>query len=152
LFVSATFAAAYLGPVAVILAVAFAALALADQGFARWTTRSSRALALCFVFGLPTSAAWGTTIQFSTPAGATIGGEPVSAKATFMTSANTIAVKLENLQADPSSVKAVIYDVMFSLSTGQNAGTITSTMGVERTVNDDGTFSDSGPMNLVDWG
>jgi hypothetical protein len=84
--------------------------------------------------------------------GATIGGEPVSARATFTTSTDTVSIKLENLQADPNSVKAVVYDVMFSLSTGQTVGTNTSTTGTERTVNDDGTFSDTGPINLVDWG
>jgi len=115
--------------------------------------RSGSALALSFLIGgLMNSAAWGTTIQFQTMPGATVGGEPVSALATFTTSTDTVSIKLENLQADPNSVKAVIYDVMFSLSTGQNVGTITSTTGIERTVNGDGTFSDSGPINLVDWG
>jgi hypothetical protein len=115
--------------------------------------RTGSALALSFLIGgLLNSAAWGTTIQFQTMPGATVGGEPVNARATFTTSTDTVSIKLENLQADPNSVKAVIYDVMFSLSTGQNVGTITSTTGIERTVNDDGTFSDSGPINLVDWG
>jgi hypothetical protein len=115
--------------------------------------RSGSALALSFLIGgLLNSAAWGTTIQFQTMPGATVGGEPVSARATFTTSTDTVSIKLENLQADPISVKSVIYDVMFSLSTGQNTGTITSTTGVERTVSVDGNFSDSGLINLVDWG
>jgi hypothetical protein len=116
--------------------------------------RSGSALALSFLLvgGVLNSAAWGTTIQFQTLPGATVGGEPVNARATFTTSTDTVSIKLENLQADPNSVKAVIYDVTFRLSTGQNVGTITSTTGIERTVNDDGTFSDTGPINLVDWG
>src|SRR5262245_49848737 len=114
--------------------------------------RASSALGICLLGGFLNSAAWGTTIQYQTMPGATIGGEPVSARATFTTSADTISIKLENLQADPNSVKSVLYDVLFSVSTGQNTGTITSTTGIERTVGTGGTYTDNGPINLVDWG
>ncbi len=98
------------------------------------------------------TSAYGTTIQYGTSPGDNIGGEAVDAQATFTTSTNSINVTLQNLEADPISPKSVIYDVFFTVSTGQNSGSITSTTGIERTVNGDGTFSDSGTVNVVDWG
>ncbi len=73
--------------------------------------------------------------------------------ATLTTSTNTIDVVLQNLQADPTSPKSIIYDIFFTVSTGQNSGSITSTTGIERTVNSGGTFTDSsGTVNVIDWG
>ena len=99
-----------------------------------------------------TSIAQGTTIQYSTSPGDNISGEAVHALATFTTSNNTIDVVLQNLQADPTSPKSIIYDVFFTVSTGQNSGSITSTTGIERTVNGGGMFTDTGTVNVIDWG
>ncbi len=90
-------------------------------------------------------------IQYKTIPGGNVDGEPVNALASFTTSANTITVKLENLQANPISPKSIIYDILFSVSTGQNSGTIASTMGIERTVQGGGTFTDTVLKNVVDW-
>jgi hypothetical protein len=106
--------------------------------------------AVCFC--LLNSTVYGTTIQYQTVSGATVGGEPVNACATLTTSADTISVKLENFQADPNSPKSILYGLLFTVSTGQNSGTISSTTGVERTVHSGGTFTDVGPKSLIDWG
>ncbi|MCC7085868.1 MAG: hypothetical protein IT427_12775 [Pirellulales bacterium] len=95
---------------------------------------------------------FGLTIQYQTVPGSTIGGEPVDARATFTTSTDTIAVKIENFQADPISPKSVVYDVLFNVSTGQNTGTITSTTGIERTIISGGTYTDTGLVSNTDWG
>jgi hypothetical protein len=95
--------------------------------------------------------AFGATIQYTTSPGDNIGGETVHALGTFTTSANNISVILQNLQADPTSPKSIIYDVFFTVSTGQNSGSISSTTGIERTVNSGGTYSDTGTVNVIDW-
>jgi hypothetical protein len=119
-------------------------------------TRRTLALSICAtLIGLGSlcgQTASAAIIQFQTIPGSTVGGEPVNARATFTTAADTITVLIENLQADPNSPKSVVYDILFNVSTGQNAGTITSTTGVERTINGDGTYSDSGVTNFTDWG
>jgi hypothetical protein len=118
-----------------------------------WTRAGAvSTFALCLgMVGLISSTATATTIQYSTPTGSTIGGEAVNALATFTTSANTVEVKLDNLEANPISPKSIIYDIFFTLSTGQTAGTISSTTGIERTVNSGGTYTDSALVNVVDW-
>jgi hypothetical protein len=102
--------------------------------------------------GLLDTAALAAVIQYQTSPGDNIDGESVHALATFTSSTDTINVNLTNLQTDPISPKSIIYDVFFTVSTGQTTGTIASTTGIERTVNGDGTFSDSGSVNVVDWG
>jgi len=94
-------------------------------------------------------------IQYETIPGANIVGEPVKARASFTTSLNTISVLLENLQADPNSVKQVIYSLMFLVSSGENSGTIASITAFERTVSGSGTYA-NGPLlvragGLIDW-
>jgi hypothetical protein len=110
---------------------------------------SACAAAICLAsfFGPAASAA---IIQYQTVPGSTVGGEPVNAKATFTTSADTITVLIENLQADPISPKQVVYDVLFNVSTGQNAGTITSTTGLEREIVSGGTYTDTA-TSVTDW-
>jgi hypothetical protein len=65
-------------------------------------------------------------ITFTTPAGSTAGGQPVSATATFTTSAGSLVITLTNLLADPTSVAQNLSDLAFNLSTGQTSGTLSS--------------------------
>ena len=102
-------------------------------------TTSWAALALCAFF---TACASGAVISYQTPVGATGGGQPVAARATFTTSANQVSILLENLQVDPTSVVQCISGLQFTLSTGQNAGSLLSSLGLERRVNDDASFDD----------
>jgi hypothetical protein len=101
------------------------------------------------------------SVTFVTPAGSTAGGQPVSAEAVFTTSMNTLTITLTNLQANPTSVVQNLSDLFFTLSSGQTTGTLTSSSGMERTVNGNGSFTDgsvvptgwklsTGPLELND--
>jgi hypothetical protein len=107
------------------------------------------------LIALTHSLAFGTVVHFQTIPGGNVAGKPVDARATFTTSLNTISLKVDNLLADPNDVKQVIYDLLFSVSTGQNSGTISSITALERTISSGGTFTD-GPIltrtgGLIDW-
>ena len=82
------------------------------------------------------------TFTFVTPTGATTGGGPVSASATFTTSANQISVSLSNLQANITDVAQALSDLFFTYSGGNLTGqTLTSSSGQAITVASNGTFS-----------
>lgn len=83
-------------------------------------------------------------IGFDTPIGSTSGGMPVSARATFTTSANQVTVVLENLQANPASIVQCLSGLQFTIGSGQNAGSLSSSSGIERNIATDGTFADAG--------
>ena len=85
--------------------------------------------------------AHGSAIAFTTPASSTIGGDPVNAQATFTTSTDTILILLQNLQTNPKSVAQNLSDLFFTLDTGQNSGTLSSSSGAERTVASGGSFT-----------
>lgn len=87
---------------------------------------------------------------YVTPSGATTGGGPVSATATFTTSTDDIKITLTNLQNNPTDVAQALSDLSFTLNTGQTTGTLTSSSGQERTVNGNGTFS-NGPTGSTGW-
>jgi hypothetical protein len=76
--------------------------------------------------------------------GTTVGGQPVSATATFTTSLNDIQISLTNLQNNPTSVIQNLSDLAFTLSTLQTIGSLLSSSALTRTVNSDQTFTDSG--------
>lgn len=90
---------------------------------------------------MPAAAALST---FQTAPGTTTGGLPVSAKATFTTSANTVDILLENLQANPTSVIQCISGLFFELDGGQTGGTLVSSSGTDRFIANGGTFNDTG--------
>jgi hypothetical protein len=94
----------------------------------------------CLVLGLAISAP-ATTISFST-ANSTVGGKPVDAQVTFVTTTNEILVTLENLQTKISDIAQVISGVSFELSNNKTSTTLGSSSGVERTVNSNRTFTD----------
>ena len=82
------------------------------------------------------------TFTFVTPTGATTGGGPVSASATFTTSANQISVSLSNLQANITDVAQALSDLFFTYSGGNLTGqTLTSSSGQAITVASNGTFT-----------
>ncbi len=92
-----------------------------------------------------------TTITFSTPLGATeSGGNPVSSLATFVTGAGTIDITLANTLNDPTAIAQNLSDLAFLLSTGQTAGTLTSSSGLERNVASNGTYTD-GSLVSTGW-
>jgi hypothetical protein len=82
-----------------------------------------------------------STITFTTPPGATTSGGPVSASATFTTSAGSLLVTLTNLQANPTDVAQLLSDLSFTLSGGGAGSTLSSSSGTAITVAANGTFT-----------
>jgi hypothetical protein len=89
-------------------------------------------------------------ITYTTPAGATVGGNPVNASAMFTTGAGTLSITLTDLLANPTDVAQLISDLFFTTSTGATAGTLASSSGTEITVNSGGT-STLGPTVSTGW-
>src|SRR5713101_7925417 len=88
-----------------------------------------------------------STITYVIPTGTTVGGQPVSATATFVTSANDLQITLTNLQNNPTSVIQNLSDLAFTLSTGQTIGSLLSSSALERTVNSSGIFSNGSTVS-----
>jgi hypothetical protein len=87
----------------------------------------------------------------SLPAGSTnAGGDPVSASVQFTFDTDSVIVDIWNTTVNPKDIAQNISDLFFTLSTGQTSGSLTSSSGLERTVNDDGTFSD-GSVVSTGW-
>ena len=96
------------------------------------------------------ASAQGDLITYTTPDGATMDGHPVSATVSFETKDDWIWVFLENLQADPKSVVQNLSSLLFTVSTGQTTGTLTSSLGAPRTVASNKTYTD-GPVADTGW-
>ena len=77
----------------------------------------------------------------------TAGGQPVNASAIFTTGLNSVSITINNNLNDPTSVVQAISDLLFTISTGQNTGTISSSSGVERTINSNGTYTLGSPVS-----
>src|SRR5215470_13879646 len=75
---------------------------------------------------------------------------PVSGSASFTTLANEIQISLTNSTVNPTSVAQNLSDLSFTLSTGQNSGSIRSSSGQELTVNSGGSFT-NGPTVSTGW-
>jgi hypothetical protein len=96
-------------------------------------------------------AAYADVIVFDTPLGATAGGLPVDATATFTTGAGFVDITLTNLESDPKSVAQLLSDLDFVLSNGATTGTLASSSGQQVTVKSDGTLS-LGSTGSTGWG
>ena len=97
--------------------------------------------ACVLVAGAPLANA--TVISFVTPSGSNdSAGDPVNAKVTFTTGAGTVAITLANNQTGMKDAGQTLSDLLFTISTGQNSGTVSSSSGLERNVNSDKTFTD----------
>jgi hypothetical protein len=80
----------------------------------------------------------------------TIGGHDVSATADFQMTDGTLTLTLNNITAQTSDAGQLFTGIRFTLANGNSVITsagLTAT-GLERTVLDDGTYSDSGPKAL----
>jgi hypothetical protein len=90
-------------------------------------------------------------ITYTTPAGATTGGGPVNASATFTTGNGALFIALTDLQANPADVAQLVSDLDFTLSGGQTTGNLVSSSGTKITVNGNGTYS-LGSTGSTGWG
>jgi len=78
--------------------------------------------AAALMLGAPIGA-YANVYDFNTPPGATAGGQPVDAHATFTTSLGQVTLTLTNLLANPTSIIQAISDIFFSVSGATGAGT-----------------------------
>src|SRR5436190_11968002 len=86
------------------------------------------------------SFAYADSFTFSTPAGATAGGQPVNATANFVTGTGLFELVITNNQANPTSIIQAISDLSFNLS-NVTSGTLSTNFGFERNIAADGTFT-----------
>ena len=108
-------------------------------------------LTLCFLVSAFAATSHATTITFVTPTGASTGGGPVNASATFTTSAGQISITLSDLLANPTDVGQLVSDLDFVLSNGATAGTLSSSSGQQISVVSNGSFT-LGPTTSTGWG
>jgi hypothetical protein len=86
------------------------------------------------------------TINFS---GTSSDGHAVSATADFTPGTNTVTVKLTNTTASTLDAGELFTGLDFSL--GGLTPTLSSKTAIQRTVNGDGTFSDTGSAQNISW-
>jgi hypothetical protein len=100
---------------------------------------------LCFgtvLIGLTPIFGLADMVSFVTPTGATTSG-PVSDEVTFTTTAGSLVITLEDLQANPTDVAQLLSDLSFTVGNGGSltGSSLSSSSGQEITVNSNGTFS-----------
>ena len=81
-------------------------------------------------------------VILATPTGFTSSGGLASAEADVTIGAGTVTVTLKNLTVNPNSVAQNLSALTLAFSNPVGANSLTSSSGVERNVNGDGTFSD----------
>jgi hypothetical protein len=94
------------------------------------------------------SVAYADSFTFSTPVGATAGGQPINVTAVFVTGFPFVQVTIINNQANPTSIIQAVSDLFFDLSSGTN-GSLQLSAGGERNIAADGTFTNG---SVVDTG
>jgi hypothetical protein len=104
-------------------------------------------LGLLVVFGLVAASTKADTV-FITPAGSSLGGNPVSASATFTQIGNVLTIKLQNYQANPLEVVQTISGLRFTVVTA--GGTLTSSSGDHINIAANGTFTNAG-VSPTSW-
>jgi hypothetical protein len=91
------------------------------------------------------------TITVGTPSGSTLAGFPVNSEAIFTTGPGSLSITLKNLQSDPTSVIQNLSGLSFALTTGQTSGSLIGSSGMERSVANNGTFTDGATVS-TGWG
>jgi hypothetical protein len=113
--------------------------------------RSLTGAAMGMLLALQAATSQAATVTYTTLAGGTQEGQPVSAAATFTTGAGTVQISLTNLLANPTGVIQNISDLLFTLSTGQDSGTLTSSSGTSIMIDDNGVVTGSTAVSSTDW-
>jgi len=114
--------------------------------------RSSILISLTFLTVLAIgSNAFAAFIDFQTPAGATSDGEFVHADLQITTSKSQITVLLTNLQSDTHSLWQEVSGIEFTLSNGPHLASLTSSSTIDRTVHQNGTWSDASSGTPTGW-
>ena len=99
------------------------------------------------VLGLAISAS-ASTITFTTATGSTVDGNlPIDAQVTLTTSTNLITLTLSNLQTKISDIDQTLSGVSFDLDDQKTSTTLSSSSGLERTINSNRTFTDGASVS-----
>ena len=110
--------------------------------------RKFTSMAVAGILGLTGLLAAGASsaspIVFQTVSGATAGGNPVSASASFSLSGNMLQIVLTDSQPNPITVAQLISGLSFTLSNGLSSGSLTSSSASFITVNGGGTSTSDG--------
>jgi hypothetical protein len=86
-------------------------------------------------------------ITFSTASGKTdTAGDSVSATATFTTGAGTVTIALQNLLIGQKDAGQLVSDLSFTISTGQDVGSINSSSSDSILINSDKTVTPNGTV------
>jgi len=119
--------------------------------------RRNLLLSVCLgICGLATSLANANSISVSA-SGVLTGNNnnnPVSATATFTFGSGTLTISLTDTTAITYDAVALVRNLQFDVTNGSTnltSGALTSSSGVKRTVNGNGTFSDEAPAS-TNWG
>ena len=105
-------------------------------------------------------AAVADSYTFNTATGASAGsGNPVNATMTVSTAANGFDVTVVNLLADPGNIAQVITGLEFSINknlsssvkSNLSSSSLQGSEAIIRTINPDGTYSDSAPNQQTNW-
>ena len=96
---------------------------------------------LLLMISIGAGAAHANSFLFTTPAGSSTSGGPVSASAMVTTGAGTVTIMLSNLQANITDVAQAISDFAFTLNGGATSGTLTASSGQEINIAGNGTFA-----------
>src|SRR5215813_7127272 len=101
-----------------------------------------RISAVCFLIFVFAVASQATTVNFVTPTGSSIGGQPVNASATVTTGAGVVTITLTDAQPNPTAIAQLITDFQFVLSNPSvTTGTLATQAGSLIMVNDNGTVT-----------
>jgi hypothetical protein len=108
-------------------------------------------LKLLIISLLAGASAFGSTISFVSPGGATVTDGAVSAQADFTTSAGLLSINLTNLLANIHSVGQGLSDLSWTFNSTLVGTSLDSSLGNVVTVADDGTATNLGP-DETGWG
>ena len=110
--------------------------------------RKFTSMAVAGILGLAGLLAAGASsaspIVFQTASGATAGGNPVSASASFSLSGNMLQIVLTDSQPNPITVAQLISGLSFTLSNGLSSGSLSGSSANFIHVNTTGTFYSDG--------
>jgi hypothetical protein len=85
-----------------------------------------------------------------TPDPTLMDGHPVNVVAEFTTGTDSITVRVDNIQINPTSSVQNLSGLRFTISTGETAGILDSSSGVPRWVAIDGSYTD-GATDSTGW-
>jgi len=98
-----------------------------------------------------TTHAFGAFMEFSTASNAANGGKSVDAEVQITTSHNQIAIVLDNLQSNVSSILQDLSGLQLTLGTNESSASMLFSLDKTRTVQTSGAWADSTSNSSTSW-